>query len=144
MMPGGRLLDVRPNGPARMIKAIEERLALCAVCAVGVPPAGPWRLIVTADPRSPLKQAQFWNLKRLPLVVGALVLCEAKTWGEQVRAGAASILRIADTDDAFVLGSAEEMQRALVAAAQAAGAKAWDVYQHKERVEGLIQKEMAL
>lgn len=123
-----------------MIRAIEERLALVAVCAVGVAPAGPWRLIVTADPRAPLKQAKFWS--RLPMEVSALVFTEAKEWGEQVRAGAAALLRLSGDDDAWVLGSAEEMQRALVAAAAAVGAKAWDVWQHKARVEAIISKEM--
>ncbi len=125
-----------------MIKDIEDKLAHVFVVAVGCAPAGPWRIIVTTDPRTPLKQAKFWS--RLPVEVGALLRLEAKPWAEKTRSGAAAFLQIADDDEAWVLGSSEEMQRAFAAAAQAAGAKHWDVHQHKQRVEAMIAKELAL
>jgi hypothetical protein len=133
-------LDVRPEGPPRLVREIEERLKLVAVVALGVAPAGPWRLIVTADARAPLKQARFWN--RLPVDAGALLYCEAKAWAEKVRAHAAAALKMGEGEEAWVLAGADEIQRALRQAAAAAGARAWDAFEMKARVEAEIAREM--
>src|SRR5690606_8020464 len=117
-VPPPSLLDVRPEGDAKKIREIEEQMKLVAVVAIGVWPNGPWRLVVTDNPASPLKHARQWMPRPMTAIAGALLWTEAKEWGDRVKAQATTALTEA-ADSPWIVAAAAKVQEALASAAAA-------------------------
>lgn len=133
---------LRPDGPLKAVARAERQLKGHALIAVGVWPAGPWRLAITADPPEMVKKLGQGNWDHL--TGGALLWFEALTWAETARDAAAAALGAGTALKVpWFAAWADDVQRALGDAARAVNAPAF--YDHAAwvaRIERKVEQEI--